>query len=289
MSRDSSFRLSARGNAFVARFQKSARRHLGPGGDLKVLSVVLATAIYFFIQNIINFSGTYSAPLSVTVREANVAVRNVSTEEVKVTLKGPEGEIRAFNPSKLMVRLKLSHSEPGVEQQMVRLRVNDVEGAGKLRVARIEPERIIVEFDNEVEQRLPLAPPTLKGRPLQGEASVELMRKHVTVRGPKSKLQKLVDDRIMIPTDPIDVTGKTQGFTRTVKVQPPVDSGISSVQPGEVEAKVEILNIPGPEQVIVEATSGEDGAVPAPAIRSPSVSTNRPAVYATELLPATGP
>ena len=46
----------------------------------------------------------------------------------------------------------------------------------------------------------------------------------------------------MIPTDPIDVAGKTQGFTKAVKIRPPVDSGISSVQPEEVEAKVEILN-----------------------------------------------
>lgn len=288
MNKTASSRLTARANELAARFQKFARRHLGPGGDLKVLSVVVATAIYFFIQNIINFSETYTARLSVTVREANVAVRNLSTEEVKVTLKGPEGDVRAFNPSQMLVRLKLSHSEAGAEQQTVKLRGSDVEGAGKLRVGRIEPETIIVEFDNEVEQRLPLALPVLTGKPLQGESSVELMRKHVTVRGPKSKLQKLMDDRIMIPTDTIDVTDKTQGFTKTVKVKPPGDSGISTVQPEEVEAKVEILNIPGPEQPIIDIAPGDRSNL-LPGGRSPSTSTNRPAAYATEHLPVTGP
>ena len=207
--------LTARANALLARFQKFTRRHLGPSGDLKVLSIVVAAVIYYFIQNIISFSGTYAVPLLVTVREANVAVRSQSEEEVKVTLKGPEGDVRAFDASNLRVRLKLSHPEAGTERQMVALRDNDVEGAGKLRVVRIEPDAIMVEFDNEVEQRLPLAPPTLTGRPLQGEASVELMRKHVSVRGPKSKLQKLVDDRIMIPTDPIDVAGLKSLFAGT--------------------------------------------------------------------------
>ena len=283
-----SSRLSARINALFARFQKFTRRHLGPSGDLKVLSLVVATIIYYFIQNIISFSGTYAVPLLVSVREANVAVRSQSEDEVKVTLKGPEGEVRAFDASNLRVRLKLSHPEAGTERQSVKLRVNDVQGAGKLRVVRIEPEAILVEFDNEVEQRLPLATPALTGRPLQGEASVELMRKHVSVRGPKSKLQKLVDDRIMIPTDPIDVAGKTQGFTKAVKVRPPVDSGISSVQPEEVEAKVEILNIPGPEQSLIDVTIGDE-TNSLPTGLSPSVSTNRPAANAAELLPATGP
>ena len=280
--------LTARANALLARFQKFPRRHLGPSGDLKVLSIVVAAVIYYFIQNIISFSGTYTVPLLVTVREANVAVRSQSEEEVKVTLKGPEGDVRAFDASNLRVRLKLSHPEAGTERQMVALRDNDVEGAGKLRVVRIEPDAIMVEFDNEVEQRLPLAPPTLTGRPLQGEASVELMRKHVSVRGPKSKLQKLVDDRIMIPTDPIDVAGKTQGFTKAVKIRPPVDSGISSVQPEEVEAKVEILNIPGPEQSLVDIAPGDE-TNSLPAGLSPSVPTNRPAANASDLLPATGP
>ena len=117
---------------------------------------------------------------------------------------------------------------------------------------------------------------------------MELMRKHVSVRGPKSKLQKLVDDRIMIPTDPIDVAGKTQGFTKAVKIRPPVDSGISSVQPEEVEAKVEILNIPGPEQSLVDIAPGDE-TNSLPAGLSPSVPTNRPAANASDLLPATGP
>ena len=117
--------LTARANALLARFQKFTRRHLGPSGDLKVLSIVVAAVIYYFIQNIISFSGTYAVPLLVTVREANVAVRSQSEEEVKVTLKGPEGDVRAVDASNLRVRLKLSHPEAGTERQMVALRDND--------------------------------------------------------------------------------------------------------------------------------------------------------------------
>ncbi|MGI5868176.1 MAG: YbbR-like domain-containing protein [Kiritimatiellia bacterium] len=280
--------LISRANALVVRTQQFMRRHLGPSGDLKALSLLVAAVIYYFIQNLISFSGTYTVPVLVSVREAHVAVRSQSDDEVKVTLKGSEAEVRAFDPANLAVRLKLSHVEAGTERQKVKLRASDVEGFGKLRVVRIEPEVISVEFDNEIEQRLPLALPTLTGHPLQGEASVELMRKHVTVRGPKSRLQKLVDDRIMIPTDPIDVAGKTQGFTKAVKIRPPVDSGISVVLPDEVEAKVEILNIPGPEQSLIDVLPG--GETNSPAISPPSSAlTNFPALNATNGLPALEP
>ena len=67
-------RLAAWFDARVVRLQTFIRRHLGPSGDLKVLSLLVATVIYYFIQNIISFSGTYAVPLVVTVREANVAV-----------------------------------------------------------------------------------------------------------------------------------------------------------------------------------------------------------------------
>jgi hypothetical protein len=73
-----------------------------------------------------------------------------------------------------------------------------------------------------------------------------------------------------------------------VKIRPPVDSGISSVQPEEVEAKVEILNIPGPEQSLVDIAPGDE-TNSLPAGLSPSVPTNRPAANASDLLPATGP
>ncbi len=279
-------RLSAWFDARVVRLQTFIRSHLGPSGDLKVLSLLVATVIYYFIQNIISFSGTYAVPLDVTVREANVAVLSVSADEIKVTLKGPEADIRAFDPAALKIRLALSHAEGGSDRQWVDLRADHVEGAGKLRVVRIDPEAVEVEFDSEVERRLPLATPPLTGSPLQGEASVELTRKHVDVRGPKSKLEKLLENRILIPTEPIDVTGKTQGFTKSVKVRPPVDSGISSVRPEEVEAKVEILNIPGPEQSFIDVPRGSATNVPA---AESSATTNPAAAGAADSPPSTGP
>lgn len=250
-------RIWVRMNAFLVFVQTLMRRHFGANGDLKVLSLLISTAIFFFVQANINYSGVFTAPLQISVRANDIAVLAQSDEEVKVTLKGSEDDIRSLDETHLAVRVQIRNVSQDTERQQIQLVPGDVRGAGKLRVVRVEPDWVTVEFDHEVERRLALALPTLLGEPLQGEASVELKRTFVTVRGPRSKLDKLIRDRILIPTESVDVTRKTQGFAKMVRVQPPLDSGISSVRPEEVEVKVMIENIPGPESSVVGGFEAE--------------------------------
>lgn len=215
------------------------QRQLGMHGDLKVLSVIISAGLFIFIRSTIGYSETYRAPVHLSITEEGVAILQYSPMEVEVELKGPAEEIRSFVAAKLKVQ-KAIDSTREKSNEVIELSRRSVFGAGKLRVVRITPPEVFVEYDREMEVTMRLSLPELTGRPLQGEATVELAPSSVQVIGSESQLTKLVEKSILLPTESVDVSGRTQGFVRRVKVQPPDDSGISKVIPDEVDARVTI-------------------------------------------------
>ncbi len=216
----------------------------GPGGDLKVLSFLVAAIMFSLIRTTIGFTDTFPVPVKVVVKAPGVAIRDQGTSEVEVTLKGANEDIQKFDPSDLDIEVVINEVDPDVEFNFITLRRNDVKGVGKLRVRSITPDSILVNYDREVTTRLKLALPQLVGQPLLGEASISLKVADVIVTGPDSKLKLLRERNFVLPTESVDVNGKTQNFTRKIRVLPPADSGISSVTPSEVEAEIEIVSPP---------------------------------------------
>lgn len=224
---------------WVGGYQVFLKRYLGPHGDLKVLSVIVSAGIFMFIRSTIGFSETYRAPVHLSINEDGVAILQHSPMEVEVELKGPAEEIRSFAATELNVQ-KTIDSTREQSKEVFKLTRRNVFGAGKLRVVRIIPSEVFVEYDREMEMAMRLSLPELTGRPLQGKATVELSLSTVQVIGSESQLTKLIEKSILLPTEAVDVSGRTQGFVRRVSVQPPDDSGISKVVPNEVEARVTI-------------------------------------------------
>jgi len=215
------------------------QRHLGAHGDLKVLSVIISAGLFIFIRSTIGYSETYRAPVHLSITEEGVAILQYSPMEVEVELKGPAEEIRSFDATKLKVQ-KTIDSTREKSKEVIELSRRSVLGAGKLRVVRILPPEVFVEYDREMEVTMRLSSPELTGRALQGEAAVVLLPGTVQVIGSENQLMKLVEKGILLPTESVDVSGRTQGFVRRVKVLPPDDSGISKVIPDEVDARITI-------------------------------------------------
>ena len=234
------------------KLRKYLHRYLGHNSDLKILAFVVALVVFNLIRMTIGHPETYTAPVHATISEEGVALLSHSPTEVDIQLKGSADDIKSFDPIGLKVEVKIK-STPQANEAYVRLSRRNVIGAGKLRVGRITPPGILVEYDREVEMTMRLKNPELLGKPLQGEATVDLISNEVKVKGPESKLQKLLEKGILLPTEPIDVAGRTQGFIKRVKVLPPDDSGISHVIPAEVEARVYITIQPPPESVYTNA------------------------------------
>ena len=241
------------GRKFGRGVRRACKALLGRDGDWKMLSGVVAFVIFMLIRMTIGHTGTFTAPVKVVVRAPGVALQSQDTGEVKVELKGAREDIQEFDGSRLKVEIVVNAIEKDVRSETLRIRRGEVQGAGKLRVRRVEPSEIYVRYDPESETEMKLAPPPLSGVPLQGEASVVLKRDAVKVKGPESQLALLLEKNIMLPTEPIDVSGKTQGFTKRVKVVPPTDSGISAVDPEEVEAEVTIKTLPMAQPIYTNA------------------------------------
>ncbi len=263
----------------LIKLQAYLHRYLGQNSDLKILAFVVGLVVFNLIRMAIGHPETYTAPVHATISEEGVAILSHSPTEVEIELKGSADDIKSFDPSGLKVEVKIE-SAPQVNEAYVRLSRRNVIGSGKLRVGRITPPGIFVEYDREVEMTMRLKHPDLLGKPLQGEASVDLISNEVKVKGPESKLQELIEKSILLPTEPVDVAGRTQGFIKRVKVLPPDDSGISHVIPTEVEARVYIVIEPPPESIYTNA--------PTPTVtnRTPMAgrtsSTNHTATLASE-------
>lgn len=236
----------------LQKFQDLLQRYLGFNGDLKVLALVIAFVVFSLIRTTIGHPETFMAPVIATVDKEGVAILRYSPTEVAIELKGSADDIKSFDRTQLKVEVKLeaAQKEPAA---YVKLSRRNIVGAGKLRVGKITPTEIRVEYDQEFEMTMMVKVPELLGKPLQGEASIELISNEVKVKGPESQLQKLIDKSILLPTDPVDVSGKTQGFVKRVKVLPPDDSGISQVIPTDVEARVYITIVHPPESIYTNA------------------------------------
>ena len=99
-----------------------------------------------------------------------------------------------------------------------------------------------------------IATPRLEGVPVQGSASVEMPTNlTVLVQGSKSKMEAFREKKILLPTSPINVEGKTESFDATVAILPPPDSGITKVEPATVTVHVDV-------QTVAAAGVAEDNA-----------------------------
>ena len=234
-------KISDLGSGMVSYLQKACRRLLGSNGDLKVLSFIVAAVFFALARATIGFTDTYTVPVKIVVKAPGVALRDQEASEVEVTLKGASEDIQKFDARNLSIEIVVQEVAPDVAGELIPVDRNDVKGVGKLSVRGVVPNGIYVNYDREVTTRLKVAQPDLNGKPLLGEAKVRLRVDEVIVTGPDSKLSLLRERNFVLPTEPVDVYGKTQNFSKKVRILPPADSGITSVTPSELEAEIVIV------------------------------------------------
>ena len=238
-------------------FERAARRCLGPNGDLKVLAVLGAAVVYGFVEPLsAGIERTFSVPVRVLPEGGMTAVLGVSPASVSVTLRGDAEDFTAFDADALRVELHPSTNQlaivPDVDPQSVTNELSAVLDVGpqdvagvldKLRIASVAPASVKVEYDYMSKMPVYLAKPRTSGIPVQEGTAVASFHTNLalTAFGSVKKLSAFGAKRILLPTDPIDVEGKTESFDTTVAVRPPEDSGIERVEPAEVPVHVEIV------------------------------------------------
>ena len=241
--------LLSLGGRAVHPFERLARRVLGRDGDLKVLAVVAALVVYVLVEPLTaGIERTVAVPVHV-LPQGGYTVVGFEPAALFVTLHGTTEGFTAFDPDALRVELRPKPGE-GVLSAEIEVGLKDVTNVlDRLRVVGVSPARVKVEYDymSVSETKDFVAKPNLTGLDrLRGTAAVSeeslenLANLTVKVYGSEKKLRALKDKGVRLPTDPVDVVGKTESFDIDVAIRPPEDLGITKVEPDRVRVHVDV-------------------------------------------------
>lgn len=215
-------------------------RGLLADGPWKLAALLIAVVIFYTVRNTISHTETISVPVEVD-QEPGLAVLKAEPFSVRVTFRGAYADLQQLNtrPPTLLLRPKATAAEG---QERVRVRAGDIRGRpGGTRVVAVQPENVLLTFDREAEMALPLAEPPVEGHPLRGRVELEYAPHEVTVKGARRQLEELKAAGFHLQTEPINVDGCVQSFTKTVRIATPGAAWQADISPREVAVKVNII------------------------------------------------
>ena len=237
-------KLPAGVSARLERLRVHCLRRLGPNGDLKVLSVLLAAFLFFLIRPFaVGNTKTFTVPVRVVSENEKVSILDHSPKSATVTLQGPRKAIDSFDPAQLAMEIR--EAFPQADGRVSRsVGAASLVGRGSLRFLSCSVGEVRIELDYTASWNTTnmVAVPAVAGRPVEGGTAAVRLEEPVVVvvKGPIRKINEFRDAGLLLPTEPVDVEGKTKSFSDRVAIKIPADSGISSVEPGYVTAFVDI-------------------------------------------------
>lgn len=175
-------------------------------------------------ERVVEAGVSYNSPVGFVILDP---VRTVN-----VRLRGSNRQVRGLNPYMVNVQVDLDQPTPGTFN--LPLNPKEVLTPEGLEVVSITPDKIRVELEREVSQRLPVVP-QIVGEPAAGAVAgePEVFPSQVLVVGPESLLARTE----ALSTRPINLNGHALTFEQPVAVISP-DPLIQIVQPSEVTVRV---------------------------------------------------
>ncbi len=202
---------------------------------MKGLAILLATVTFYAIRGATGFEIHYDVPLEILV-EPGIAILEKETPKVRVTFRGAPEDLSRLEQQRLkaVVRPKdVTLTGP----QAVEILPRHIEGAPGASIQKIKPNSVLVTFDREVQKEVLIEKPITQGTPLIGRAELDYTPKVVTLRGSQFRLRELAS----VGTEPVDVDGRVESFSKTVRVLAPSDKWVMQVDPEEIEVAVTIV------------------------------------------------
>jgi len=225
---------------------------------VKLLALVLAVVSWYAIRETINYEVTM-ADIPVEFRIGDGwAVLHKSADSLRVTFRGSQENIRLidYKQVKAVVDLKTNTVAGSLD---VRLKPTFIKGVQGVRPVRIDPETVQISIDRESEKTVPVKSRTT-GKPFSGEVEKTICEPAaVLLRGPAQQLAQTD----WVYTEPVDVEGRLESFTKRCKVLPPSNTWTPAIEPAEVQVSV---------QLAVKNDSFELSSVPVDVIIKPSAN-----------------
>lgn len=215
-------------------------RNFGSNVGLKILSVFLSFIIIHVVSERIGVGKEFMVPVKITMKTKNTALSSYSPSEVKISLKGALEDLSVVDDSLLVAEIVIHEDYKSGQKISKKLYSTNIKNNGNLRVEDISPDVVDIVFDKEARRKIPVALPSLEGKPLQeGTASVRFVSEHeVTVVGSELGLKRL--EGVGLSSRPIDVSNRSNSFEHDVEVLIPPDAGVKSIESKKLKVFVEI-------------------------------------------------
>ena len=208
---------------------------------MKLLALGLAAVTFYAIRGATGYEVDYSIPLEVTV-ETGVAVLNQDPTSVKVRFRGSRDDLLRLDQRHLKAVVAPKVGEPDGSEKAVTIGPRDIAGAPGVSIVKIEPSTVSLTFDLEVETTVSVVKPRTIGSPLIGTVAVEYEPQTVKIRGPKRRLAEMKQEgKDKVYTEPVDVDGRVESFSKKVRILSPSDAWVSRIEPAEVNVKINII------------------------------------------------
>ncbi|HEU4369285.1 MAG TPA: CdaR family protein [Methylomirabilota bacterium] len=221
------------------------RRALARYWELKLLSVILAVALWLFVASAQRSEIALAVPVEYIGLEGPLALEGPQRETVEVQVRATRWAAERVSPASVRVRVDVAGLREG--DNLVHLMPESVQVPPGVRVMRVAPAWATVRVVRAATKTVPVVA-RVQGTP----ASAHVMRRVVVVpatvqiKGPHTT----IEERTAVDTLPVDVSGHRQAVTRTVGLVLP--ESVYAVDRRTVEVTVDIR----PEETMQEPSSG---------------------------------
>ena len=197
----------AGGPAFLVRAVMLAA--LARNWELKLLAIVLAVVVWFFVVSADRSRFGFAAPVEYVGLEPGMVLLGQPRETVDLQVEAARWAAARLTPADVRVRVDLSRARDNTLQ----LSADDVHMPVGANVVRVSPNWVHVTVAAAITRALRVVP-KLRGTPPPGVrlGRVVVEPESVQVKGPRTT----IEERATVETAPVDVTDLRQSVTRTV-------------------------------------------------------------------------
>jgi len=179
--------------------------------QLKLLAVMLAVVVWFFVVSANRTQFGFGAPVEYVGLEPGMVLVGTPREAVDIQVEAARWAAARLTPADVRVRVDLSRAREG--DNTLQLSAGDVQAPAGVSVVRVSPNWVRVAVASATTRALRVVP-RLRGSPHPDVQLGRVMVEPATVqvKGPRTT----IEERATVDTAPVDVTGLRQSVTRTV-------------------------------------------------------------------------
>jgi YbbR domain-containing protein len=189
------------------------KRILESGVSLKTASVVIAIALWFFVNSRGVSEITISVPLEIKNLAEGYEIVTQKIKDVNVGLRGHERLIKGIRIQDIRVYLDMTKMKEG--WGVYYINKENIKVPPSIEVTKIDPSVVKINVERTIEKNVKVKA-HVQGEVKKGYriASVTVEPKKVSIEGAKSIAGKFRD----VSTDIVDVAGKEETFEQKVKI-----------------------------------------------------------------------